>query len=189
MGKIEKIQHIIFGIILGVIITLIIFSATQEKFFKTEIQPSSYFNEKLKDGLESENGSIRLIYTNPQELRINFKKDDEFVLGDVLPTKSMYPTLSASSITINLLNFTEEDLHIGDIIFLLSERVEDHSPLINISDNVGLLHRIVDIREINGTTYYQTKGDNLNAPDKILWEFSDIKSKLIGILYIFGGIL
>ena len=167
-----NIQYLIFGIILGIIIGIIIFTATQEKFIKTEISPSTYF------GGDFNNSNIKVIKEdNIRKIIIPLKEGDTIGFGEAMPTKSMYQTISDDTITINLLNITENDLYIGDIISIDGKKVDF------VNDSNDLIHRIIDIKEINGTTYYKTQGDNNENPDPEWWKFEDVRSKIIGVLY------
>lgn len=157
--------------------------STEKEFEMTTAQPSTYFGgDKEKTKILLEDDGVRKILTIP------FKEGDNIGFGEATSTGSMREAISDDTITIILLDITEEDLQIGDIISINSERVKLHDPKINLS-TTSLLHRVSDIRKINGTTYYQTKGDNLEKPDSVWWTINDVKGKVIGILYSFLGVV
>jgi len=62
---------------------------------------------------------------------------------------------------------TEENLEVGDVIVFKK----------NSSDTI--IHRIVEIEEINGTIFYRTKGDNNNKVDKYNITIENITKKII----------
>ena len=47
--------------------------------------------------------------------------------------------------------------------------------------NQPVIHRVIDIVDINGTTMYLIKGDNNNAPDPYYVSPSQIQSKVVKI--------
>ena len=83
-----------------------------------------------------------------------------FVAG-ILPAKpiaimsySMVPTFSRGAVVISV-DIKEKDLHklkVGDILHYKSE-------------NGDVIHRIIDIKEDNGTLTFRTQGDNNGSPD------------------------
>lgn len=154
----------------------------QSCFTPTTLQPSTYFGGELNTRRESDAGNLLIrkdSNLNRDILTIYSKYGDALELWEEGSSNSMNPTISDNSITINLLNFTEKDLYIGDMVIILNEINPDNSKNLNI----GMLHRIVDIKKENGIIYYQTKGDNNEDIDLIWWTIKDIHSKIVGILY------
>jgi len=69
----------------------------------------------------------------------------------------MSPTLQVGDVIVIQ---NTQDIHINDIIVF-------HTPKITPEQEDQLIvHRIINQTQINGTTYYQTKGDNNNVPDE-----------------------
>ena len=62
----------------------------------------------------------------------------------------------------------EEEIKIGDIINYISENGID-----------TITHRVVDIIQKDGQTYYKTKGDNNNSEDPELVNYSQVKGTLV----------
>lgn len=145
--------------ILGIFSTIYYINKAEypNKFLGT-IAPSNYFIGK------------NLITLSDNNLNIKIPEKDNLFLIQITGNDSMRPTIPFRAILITISNFTEGDLHIGDII------------AINNSKEKLLVHRIVDIREINGKKMYSTKGDN-NFYSDGLWNISQIKHKIVGILY------
>jgi hypothetical protein len=84
-------------------------------------------------------------------------------------TNSMDPLIDiyANSIEISPV---KDQLKVGDIISYQS-------------DSKTIIHRIVLISEDENGTFYITKGDNNNLPDKYKVRFEQIKGFVVGILY------
>ncbi len=70
---------------------------------------------------------------------------------------SMFPLLREGDIVFAY-KPDPSDLHVGDIVIYRGVNSE------------LVIHRIVDIRDVNGIKYYVTKGDNNNAPDYFQFE-------------------
>ena len=70
------------------------------------------------------------------------------------------------------------DLIIGDIINYISENGAD-----------TITHRVTDIIEKDGQTYYQTKGDNNNTEDPELVKYRQVKGKLVFKISKLGTII
>lgn len=123
----------------------------------TNLQPSS---EITKTGLPS------LTINSNNEIILGFNKQiDNLDIIQVADTGSMRPAISDKSFVI-VKKPKVDELFIGDIISFNC-------------NNKQILHRII---KIENETYF-TKGDNNNIMDDCLTKFSDIESKVIGILY------
>ncbi len=85
----------------------------------------------------------------------------------VVATGSMEPQYNIGDLIITR-EIPEEEIKIGDIINYISENKTD-----------TITHRVVDIIEKDGQTYYKTKGDNNNSEDSELVQYSQIKGKLL----------
>lgn len=64
--------------------------------------------------------------------------------------------------------FNPEDIQVGDVVVYDAKWYDQ-----------PVIHRVINITEINGTTMYVIKGDNNNAPDPYYVEPSQIKAKVI----------
>ena len=72
----------------------------------------------------------------------------------------MEPSLNIGDMIISK-HISQNEIQIGDIItFCLEDGKET------------VTHRIIDITEQDGITFYQTKGDNNNSPDPELVKFA-----------------
>lgn len=84
-------------------------------------------------------------------------------------TNSMDPMIDVNANSIEVA--PEKDrLRVGDIVSYESE-------------GKTIIHRIVSISEDENGTFYVTKGDNNNLPDKYKVRFEQIKGVVVGILY------
>ena len=64
--------------------------------------------------------------------------------------------------------FNPEDVKVGDVVVYDAAWYEQ-----------PVIHRIIDIVEINGTTMYLIKGDNNDSPDPYYVKASQIKEKVV----------
>ena len=64
--------------------------------------------------------------------------------------------------------FDPNDVQVGDVVVYDAKWFDQ-----------PVIHRIIDIDEINGTTMYKIKGDNNNAPDPYYVTSSQIKEKVV----------
>tara|TARA_Y100000034_G_C6908083_1_gene422062 strand:- start:1583 stop:2107 length:525 start_codon:yes stop_codon:yes gene_type:complete len=132
----------------------------------TDINPSRYFGDDNKSYLWKVN-DFPIKSDNNNNLIIINQEGNKIYGSHVKGTGSMKPSIGPYSIYLYILNFTEEDIHIGDIVVI--EREEENN----------LIHRIVEITEEG----YITKGDNNNFRDFQVWNFEQIKQKVVGVLY------
>lgn len=75
----------------------------------------------------------------------------------VVASESMKPTLNVGDLII--IKNTKE-ININDIIIFESPKTTPEQDL------QPIVHRVINITTINGTRYYQTKGDNNPTPDQ-----------------------
>ena len=64
--------------------------------------------------------------------------------------------------------FNPDDVQVGDVVVYDATWFDQ-----------PVIHRIIDIKEINGTTMYVIKGDNNQYPDPYYVESSQIKEKVV----------
>ena len=95
----------------------------------------------------------------------------------IVMTGSMEPNYNIGDIVIDK-EIKKEEIKVGDVI-TFSE-----------SDGKSVItHRIIDIIEKDGETYYQTKGDNNSSPDQDLVSYNQIQVKAIYKLDKIGLVL
>ncbi len=94
---------------------------------------------------------------------------------NVVVSGSMEPVMYRGDIVVlqqaNLLGFHEfetSDIQVGDIV--VYDAAWHEGPVI---------HRVIEIGEINGTTVYKIKGDNNNAPDPYYVTEGQIISRVV----------
>ena len=71
---------------------------------------------------------------------------------------------------LGLHEFNPEDVKVGDVVVYDAAWYDQ-----------PVIHRIINITEINGTTMYVIKGDNNNAPDPYYVKASQIKEKVVTV--------
>ncbi|MFA5084585.1 MAG: hypothetical protein WC475_04390 [Candidatus Paceibacterota bacterium] len=87
-------------------------------------------------------------------------------------TKSMSPVLDENSHGIEIVPKSENDIHTGDIIAYATKY-----------NNIPVVHRVIDIKKDNEGTYYILKGDNNMKRDPENVRFSQIRYKLVAVIY------
>jgi len=102
------------------------------------------------------------------------------------------PSLFGYKAFIVLSGSMEDEINIGDII--ISKEVPENELGINdiISFKSGksiTTHRIVLINDIDGTSWYTTKGDANNTNDMNPVEYSNIEGKLVYVIPKIGKLL
>ena len=95
----------------------------------------------------------------------------------IVATGSMEPKYNVGDLII-IRESPEEEIKIGDIINYISENGTD-----------TITHRVTDIIEKDGQTYYQTKGDNNNTEDPELVKYRQVKGKLVFKISKLGTII
>jgi len=139
----------------------------------SNLQPSNYFSSSsflsserhYLVGLDGSNSKISIDLND--NIFIDNKKDGQLFLGHISKTGSMRPSLPDGAWLIYL-KPKKQDIKVGDIISVEREGKKN------------LLHRVV---EITKDGRYITKGDNNKRRDKEIWNFSQIKGKVIGVIY------
>lgn len=124
------------------------------------LQPSPYYKGTVQAGE----------LTNPIQVdygvTIQSKDRQPLLLTGVTPTGSMRPSISDDSVVI-IAAVPKEKVQVGDIV------------LIERPDDTRLLHRVIKIEN----DIFFTKGDNNKDADSTPWDFSQIKGKVVGVLY------
>lgn len=92
----------------------------------------------------------------------------------VVVSGSMRPTINVGDlIVVSSLNMHTSDIHVNDIIQVMGPQYP-------------YVHRVVDIREINGVKYYVTKGDNNTDVDPVMATEKNLMGKVIAIVPYLG---
>ena len=93
-------------------------------------------------------------------------------------TDSMRPTFDCSD---KVIVYEPEFNHINERdIIIFKERL---TPLCNRYTGERIIHRIIEVKEMDGEIMFETKGDGNNLSDNCLVKFEDITYKVIGIIY------
>lgn len=95
----------------------------------------------------------------------------------IVATGSMEPQYGVGDLII-IKEVPKEEIQIGDVINYISGNGID-----------TITHRVVDIIEKDGETYYKTKGDNNNEEDPELINFNQVQGVLIFKINNFGTII
>jgi hypothetical protein len=124
----------------------------------THLQPSRYFNLNFPSPVveNSMGGGINIETFNNQKI----------MYTQVTDTGSMRPTIADNSLILIVVPKSTDDIKIGDVVLAWN-------------NSVYITHRVINI--LNST--YITKGDNNAVADKRIWNFTDIKFKVVGVLY------
>ena len=69
---------------------------------------------------------------------------------------------------LGIQEFNVDDVQVGDVVVYNAEWFDQ-----------PVIHRVIDIVDINGTTMYKIKGDNNNAPDPYYVNKNQIVSKVV----------
>ena len=64
--------------------------------------------------------------------------------------------------------FNPKDVQVGDVVVYDAQWFDQ-----------PVIHRVIDIKDVNGTTMYKIKGDNNNSPDPYYVTPSQIKEKVV----------
>lgn len=87
----------------------------------------------------------------------------------------------------------ESKIHKGDLIFVktIDPTELDKEDIIAFEDAEGTVttHRIIDIVNKEGTTYFITKGDNNRSQDQNLVEYEDIEGIYVGRIAGVGSLM
>lgn len=86
----------------------------------------------------------------------------------------------------------EPTLNTGDIVItkqIKQDQIQKQDIITFVKDEYTITHRIVDIVEENGNTYYQTKGDNNNTSDADLVKYEEIEGVYVFKINSIGNIV
>ena len=93
-------------------------------------------------------------------------------------TDSMKPTFDCSD---KVIVYEPEFNHINERdIIIFKERL---TPLCDRYTGERIIHRIIEVNDMDGEIVFETKGDGNNLSDNCLVKFEDITYKVIGIIY------
>ncbi len=94
----------------------------------------------------------------------------------VISSTSMTPTLNVGDIVI-LEGVSLDEIKVGDIIVFNGYVINNKE----VDISTPIIHRVVDIKVINGNVFYVTKGDRNPAPDMWLVPFKKVIGKVMEI--------
>jgi len=97
---------------------------------------------------------------------------------DVVPTRSMEPAFSPGGMVITR-PVEMEDIEVGDAILFREPYIEEEARIV---------HRVIDIKEIDSQLFFQTKGDAAEYPDPDLVSPQNFIGKTIFYLPRVGNI-
>lgn len=95
----------------------------------------------------------------------------------IVATGSMEPEYSIGDLII-IKQTPKEKIKVGDIINYISENGAD-----------TITHRVVEVKEKEGQTYYKTKGDNNNSEDLQLVNYNQVQGVLVFKISKFGTVV
>lgn len=87
-------------------------------------------------------------------------------------TKSMSPVLDKGANGIEIVPKSIDEIHVGDIVAYQTKY-----------NNIPIVHRVIAIKKDSLGTYFVLKGDNNQKADGEKVRFSQIKYKLVAVIY------
>ena len=103
---------------------------------------------------------IVLIAAQHMNVVVSGSMEPAFYRGDIVVVEK------ADFLGIN--EFDPKDVQIGDVVVYDAKWFDQ-----------PVIHRVIDIKDVNGTTMYKIKGDNNNSPDPYYVTPSQIKEKVV----------
>ncbi len=107
---------------------------------------------------------IAIIAAQHLNVVVSGSMEPVFSRGDIVAVEK------ANLLGLGIQEFNPEDVQVGDIVVYDAHWV-----------NESVIHRVINITEINGTTYYMIKGDHNNAPDPYYVKADQITDRVITI--------
>lgn len=116
-----------------------------------------------------------------------------YIIYQAKTNKDEVPNILGYKPFIVLSGSMETKIHKGDLIFVktidpIELEVEDIIAFKDAEDTITT-HRIIEIVEKDGITYFITKGDNNNSQDQNLVEYEDIEGIYVGRIPNAGNIM
>ena len=105
---------------------------------------------------------IVLVAAQHLSVVVSGSMEPAFYRGDIV--------LTEKSDFLGIREFNVDDVQVGDVVVYNA-----------IWYDQPVIHRIIDIKDIDGTTMYLIKGDNNNAPDPYYVKSSQITDKVVTI--------
>ena len=103
---------------------------------------------------------IVLIAAQHMNVVVSGSMEPAFYRGDIVVVEK------ADFLGIN--EFNPKDVQVGDVVVYDAKWFDQ-----------PVIHRVIDIKDVNGTTMYKIKGDNNNSPDPYYVTPSQIKEKVV----------
>ena len=103
---------------------------------------------------------IVLIAAQHMNVVVSGSMEPAFYRGDIVVVEK------ADFLGIN--EFDPKDVQVGDVVVYDAKWFDQ-----------PVIHRVIDIKDVNGTTMYKIKGDNNNSPDPYYVTPSQIKEKVV----------
>lgn len=91
---------------------------------------------------------LALVLAQHLNVVVSGSMEPEFYRGDIVVVEK------ANLFGLGIQEFDPNDVQVGDIVVYNAEWVDE-----------AVIHRVINITEINGSTYFVIKGDNNNVPD------------------------
>ncbi len=91
---------------------------------------------------------LALVLAQHLNVVVSGSMEPEFYRGDIVVVEK------ANLFGLGIQEFDPNDVQVGDIVVYNAEWVDE-----------AVVHRVINITEINGSTYFVIKGDNNDVPD------------------------
>lgn len=125
--------------------------------------------DTLKPGDHIPESSIK-VYEGNSNVTIILPSSN-FRFSQFADTKSMLPTFASNHNAIEIIPNGPEDIKIGDIISY------------KYTENISIVHRVINIRKDDRGLYYIVKGDNNKIPDPVKVRIENVEGILVALIY------
>ena len=111
--------------------------------------------------------SWALVLAQHLNVVVSGSMEPEFYRGDIVVVEK------ANLFGLGIQEFDPNDVQVGDIVVYNAEWVDE-----------AVIHRVINITEINGSTYFVIKGDNNDVPDPYYVSPDQITDRVVTLVMI-----
>lgn len=105
---------------------------------------------------------LALVLAQHLNVVVSGSMEPEFYRGDIVVVEK------ANLFGLGIQEFDPNDVQVGDIVVYNAEWVDE-----------AVIHRVINITEINGSTYFVIKGDNNDVPDPYYVSSDQITDRVV----------
>lgn len=107
---------------------------------------------------------LALVLAQHLNVVVSGSMEPEFYRGDIVVVEK------ANLFGLGIQEFDPNDVQVGDIVVYNAEWVDE-----------AVIHRVINITEINGSTYFVIKGDNNDVPDPYYVSPDQITDRVVAL--------